>query len=306
MTVYRNISTAFWSDSLVDEKFEPMEKFVFLYLLSNPHTNLCGCYELGLKQMAYETGLERDHVKGILSVLEQDHQVISYDYATQEVLIFNWYKYNWTKSEKFKIALTKEIEAIKSDMFKKYVSSLAFHGKKIGISQLVSKADTVSEKENNEEYPMKNTVSVSVTDTVSDSDTVTVTDPVDSEEDIKTKEAIKEIVDYFNEVTGKHYTYTGKDTVKFIKARLKEKFTVEDFKTVIFKKASQWHGTDMEQYIRPQTLFSNKFESYLNESTPFTRKDELDEWAAQDVTAFYASEFDEIDPVIVEGETDDG
>ena len=96
------------------------------------------------------------------------------------------------------------------------------------------------------------------------------------------RERIKEIVDYFNEVTGKHYTYTGKDTVKNIKARLKDGFTVDDFKTVIWKKTQQWKGTDMEQYIRPVTLFGNKFESYLNQSTPQTRKDELDEWLMQD------------------------
>ena len=290
MKIYRNISTTFWSDSLVDDKFEPMEKFVFLYLLSNPHTNLAGCYEIGLKQMAYETGLSKENIKEILSALDHDYEVIAYDYATQEVLIFNWYKYNWTKSEKFKAALMKEIEAIKSDVFKEYVRSLAVDGKKIRIRQSDSTADTVSEKENNDGYGIKNTIYISNTDTVSDtvSDSVTVTDTdtvsVTDEEDTDTelRERIKEIVDYFNEVTGKHYTYTGKDTVKNIKARLKDGFTVDDFKTVIWKKTQQWKGTDMEQYIRPVTLFGNKFESYLNQSTPQTRKDELDEWLMQD------------------------
>ena len=33
---------------------------------------------------------------------------------------------------------------------------------------------------------------------------------------------------------------------------------------MIDKKCSEWLGTDMEQYLRPQTLFGTKFESYLN------------------------------------------
>ena len=51
-----------------------------------------------------------------------------------------------------------------------------------------------------------------------------------------------------------------------INARLKEGFTVEDFKTVIDKKVDEWKGTELEQYLRPDTLFGTKFESYLNQN----------------------------------------
>jgi len=46
---------------------------------------------------------------------------------------------------------------------------------------------------------------------------------------------------------------------------LKEGFTVDDFKKVIDIKASHWLNTDMEMYLRTQTLFGTKFETYLNE-----------------------------------------
>ena len=42
-------------------------------------------------------------------------------------------------------------------------------------------------------------------------------------------------------------------------------FTVDDFQTVITKKAKKWQGTDMAQYLRPETLFGTKFEGYLNQ-----------------------------------------
>lgn len=75
---------------------------------------------------------------------------------------------------------------------------------------------------------------------------------------------IKEIVDYMNGVLGTNYRYKTANTQKHINARLKEGFTVDDFKTVIDKKKAEWQGTEMEQYLRPETLFGTKFEGYLN------------------------------------------
>lgn len=73
-----------------------------------------------------------------------------------------------------------------------------------------------------------------------------------------------EIVNYLNEKAGTGYRAGTEDTRKHIRARLSEGFTVEDFKTVIDKKVKEWKGTEMEKYLRPMTLFSTKFESYLN------------------------------------------
>lgn len=73
------------------------------------------------------------------------------------------------------------------------------------------------------------------------------------------------IVDYLNEKAGTSYRATTPKTQTLIKARLKEKFTVEDFKTVIDKKCAEWLGdAKMEKFLRPETLFGTKFESYLN------------------------------------------
>lgn len=74
----------------------------------------------------------------------------------------------------------------------------------------------------------------------------------------------KDIIDYLNLKTGSKYKPTSKATKEHINARLKEGFTLEDFKTVIDNKTEEWKGTDFEQYLRPLTLFGTKFESYLN------------------------------------------
>ena len=75
-----------------------------------------------------------------------------------------------------------------------------------------------------------------------------------------------EIVEYLNEKTGKNFRYSSRKTQDLIKARINEGFTVDDFKVVIDKKCNEWlKDTKMNQYLRPETLFGTKFESYLNQ-----------------------------------------
>jgi uncharacterized phage protein (TIGR02220 family) len=76
---------------------------------------------------------------------------------------------------------------------------------------------------------------------------------------------IAEIVTYLNKVCGTSFRPTTKKTIALIDARLSEEYTLDNFKAVIDKKAAQWKGTEREQYLRPETLFGNKFEGYLNE-----------------------------------------
>ena len=75
-----------------------------------------------------------------------------------------------------------------------------------------------------------------------------------------------EVIKYLNEKANTNYRPSTKNTQGFISARLKEGFTVEDFKKVIDVKAKSWIGTDFEKYLRPATLFGAKFENYLNEA----------------------------------------
>ena len=77
----------------------------------------------------------------------------------------------------------------------------------------------------------------------------------------------KEIIDYLNARTDKNYKASSKKTRSLIKARFNEDFTLDDFKRVIDNKVNDWaDNPDMCKYLRPETLFSNKFEGYLNEN----------------------------------------
>lgn len=79
------------------------------------------------------------------------------------------------------------------------------------------------------------------------------------------KEIISDVVDYLNSVLDSKYRKTSTKTKDCIKARLNEGFTVEDFKKVIDIKYKEWNNTEYAKYLRPETLFSNKFEGYLNQ-----------------------------------------
>lgn len=74
----------------------------------------------------------------------------------------------------------------------------------------------------------------------------------------------KTVIDLLNRKTGKSFRYS-ESNLKHIRARFNEGAKMEDFETVIDRKYKQWHGTDMAKFLRPETLFGSKFDSYLNE-----------------------------------------
>lgn len=96
---------------------------------------------------------------------------------------------------------------------------------------------------------------------------------VEVEKDHINRAEIREIVGILNEFTGKAYKPTTPKTASLIRARIKEGFSVEDFRCVIETKAQEWRDGEMEKYLRPETLFGTKFESYLNQGKRYERRD---------------------------------
>lgn len=72
-----------------------------------------------------------------------------------------------------------------------------------------------------------------------------------------------EVIAYLNEKAGTRFR-VGENNLKFVRARLKE-YSIDDLKKVVDVKVKEWKGTNMQQYLRPETLFNaTKFESYIN------------------------------------------
>ncbi|WP_199874203.1 conserved phage C-terminal domain-containing protein [Paraclostridium bifermentans] len=79
-------------------------------------------------------------------------------------------------------------------------------------------------------------------------------------------EIYSRVITRLNGLTSKNFKYTTKKTISYIDSRLKEGFSEQDFYKVIGIKVEEWLNTDMAKYLRPETLFGAKFESYLNQS----------------------------------------
>lgn len=78
----------------------------------------------------------------------------------------------------------------------------------------------------------------------------------------------KEVISYLNLRAKKNFKVDTASHQKFIKARLKEGYVLEDFKKVVDVMVAKWKGTEYEQYLQPQTLFGNKMDNYLNQPMP--------------------------------------
>lgn len=85
----------------------------------------------------------------------------------------------------------------------------------------------------------------------------------------------KEIVDYLNRKARTNFKSSARANQSLIKARFNEGYTLDDFKKVIDNKIDTWlDDNQMSKYLRPVTLFGNKFDSYLNEQhKPLTAKE---------------------------------
>lgn len=164
MAVYRQVMLSFWTDSFIDDNFSAEDKYFYLYILTNTHTTLCGCYEVSEQRIGKEMGLSTDSVMAIIERFSKTFDLIRYNHSTKEILILKWSKYNWNASPRFRVAVENELEKIKDPSFKEYLLRL-LDGEEINKS--IYPIDMVMGENGNSEYPIDTNVIVNVNDTVS-------------------------------------------------------------------------------------------------------------------------------------------
>lgn len=226
MAYYRQIYTTFWTDPKITDEFTPEDKYFYLYLLTNPHTNLCGCYEISKKQMSMDTGYTVDVVTRLIDRLSNIHGVIGYKEENKELFIRNWHKYNWSKSDKLLKGVAKEYESIKTAGYQMRICEL--------LEEYGYDVDTLSIRY---AYPMD--TSVTVTDTVSDS--------------------VTEKEDRFDEFWRVYPRKVGKKDAKKAFDRAKKSTDVETMiRAVIAQKSSGQWTRDNGQYIPNPATWLNQ------------------------------------------------
>lgn len=233
MAVFRQVKMSFWTDPLVSDNFSAEDKYFFLYLLTNLHTNLCGCYEVSKTQVAKEMGYSEETINSLIDRFENKYNLIRYEKKTYELLILNWSKHNWTESPKFRKLVEKEIESIKDKEFKKYLTGI-FNGEDAEIYP-ISTSDTVSEVPDT-------SLLVSVTDTVSVNDN---SSSIDTKKRVRKKNEDTEEFKAFWDAYPRHANKPGART-EFAKADVPLETLLDSIEQ--WKKTDQWSKDD-GQYI---------------------------------------------------------
>ena len=88
-------------------------------------------------------------------------------------------------------------------------------------------------------------------------------------------EVYENIISYLNDKAGTNYKSETNSYRTFINARIKAGYKLDDFYKVIDNKTNEWVGTDFQKFLRPETLFGNKFDSYLNQIITKKTKQEI-------------------------------
>lgn len=109
-----------------------------------------------------------------------------------------------------------------------------------------------------------------------------VTNKKESLNKFNKKNIQQSIINMLNKKTGKNFKINSPTSIKLINERLKEGYVLEDFYKVIEVKVAKWKDTIMEMYIRPETLFSYKFESYVNENISVKNQSSVYQWKKSD------------------------
>lgn len=293
MGIKRIVDVQFWNDDKVLEYFSPEDKLFMLYLMTNPHTTQLGIYPINKKHMSFELGYTIDVINVLLDRFENKYEMIRYSNETKEIAIKNYLKHSIIKGGKpVEDCLTKEIKQVKDKSLLSYVYSNIKDCET--LNDTVRKViETLNDYENNNDKENDNDNDNEVS--LYDSCNVSLNIPY------------KEIIEYLNNKAKTNYRYTTQKTKDLIKARFNERFTQRDFEKVIDNKCAEWMNTDMQKYIRPETLFGTKFESYLNQQITKqpVRKEIVPDWMDKDIetnkpTADDQKAFDELDEILAE------
>ena len=89
MAKSRIINTRFWIDDYISG-LDPIEKLLFLYFLTNPATEICGVYEIPLKTIATDTGIDKEMVEKVIKRFSKDNKIL---YSKGWVAIVNFVKH---------------------------------------------------------------------------------------------------------------------------------------------------------------------------------------------------------------------
>lgn len=147
----RYVNTKFWTDNWIVEELNPLDRYVFMYLLTNSKTNIAGVYEISLRQISFEVGIEIDTLKNMMGKLSE--KVIYFD---GYVIFKNSDKHQNVENPSISLGISNILEALPknvSDLVKDYrgTSGVRVGYEKVHLdSDLDSDLDSLGDLKNRE------------------------------------------------------------------------------------------------------------------------------------------------------------
>ena len=248
--IYAQINRKVWN-TIRFRSLSPEARELFFYLTTCPHGNMLGIFVLrpgyALDDLQWGTNPKR-FTKPLQELI--DKQLFKYDFKNEVILDMEQIiKHPPENPNQVKWAI-------------KIISSLPKTPLFQDVKLLCERLSKPFLKPFIERLGKPETITITETITETETETETGVPPADVI-------PFEEIVSYLNNKTGKKFDYRSKETQAKIKARWGtngNRRSLEDFKRVIDNKCAQWLNDEkMISFLRPETLFGTKFESYLNE-----------------------------------------
>lgn len=108
MAKRRYLNTAFWDDLYISE-LDPIEKLLYIYLLTNPCTNISGAYQIKINRAALDTGIDKDMVLKIFARFQNDEKIF---YDNGWMVIRNFVKHQNIGSALVKKGIENELKNV--------------------------------------------------------------------------------------------------------------------------------------------------------------------------------------------------
>lgn len=263
--------TKIWTDEWF-RGLSPKTQRVFLYLLTNPHSNMVGLYVLPTGYAVADLGGDQAEYQAAMSemMVGQDSRV-EFDEKTNVIFIRNYLEYNpIANANQEKGAATTLLGLPKSRLISRFLEHLTQFdeavGKRVGEGLRRGLASAPKPESDSESDSGLKTMSGKPDASKSEA----------SNGKPKTyRDLAVQVLAFLNSKTGRNYRPVDANLL-LIAARLKSGVTVEQIHQVIARQCLKWRGdAKMDQYLRPATLFrASNFEQYLGElGTPIPKEE---------------------------------
>lgn len=245
----RIVKNSFWTDPWIFRLTSP-EKLLYLFLISNPNTGLSGVYEMTDEQIAHYTRLPEAEVSSLLQGFVKANKVLRHG---DWIAVFNVPKHQQLTNPNMVAGLERELSELPDGIWQALRKTAYSYPLERLEERRRQDPRRIHERTVEEELEQRETAPKVYPP---------VTEPAGKPQSPPIP--YQEIIAYLNKRTGRQYSPTSKASQKHIRARWNEGHRVHDFYAVIDGRCQAWLADPkMQEYLRPETLFGTKFDTYL-------------------------------------------